>query len=212
MTEHDTTELDRVRAPSRALEEAVIDGKIRMTELLMSVGIDAGKPEHQAALLACERYGLDPLLKHIIVIPRGGVYITADGYRHVAEMTGEHNGTTVVEQGETPSHFTAVVSVWRKGVDHAFTFPGRYPKAGSNKKHGAEMAIVRAERNALSRAFPVAGIRAEPDPDRAAADTSALTAEIHEHVAVREWVGEHGDPTELDPADEAPTLDLDTDE
>lgn len=176
---------------------ALEDGKIRMGELLKAVGFDNKNPAHQAALLACERYSLDPLLKHIIVI-KGNVYVTTDGYRFHAEQTGEHNGTVVVETGETPTHFTATVSVWRKGIDHPFTFPGRYPKAGTNKAHGIEMAIVRAERNALARAFPIAGVRAEPDMDRGDRDTSATVAEIESMAAVNEWVAEHGEPEPID--------------
>jgi hypothetical protein len=207
-----TNELERASAPGRALAEAVEDGKVRMTEILKSVGIDPANPAHQAALLACERYQLDPLLKHIIVI-KGNVYVTTDGYRFHAEQTGEHNGTVVVETGETPTHHTATVSVWRKGVDHPFTFPGRYPKAGTNKQYGIEMAIVRAERNALARAFPIAGVRAEPDADRGQGDTSALVAEIVEHKAVKEWVAEHGDPEVLAELEvEAEIIDHDTGE
>lgn len=188
-----TNELERASAPGRALAEAVEDGKLRMSEILKAVGIDPSHPAHQAALLACERYQLDPLMKHIIII-KGNVYVTTDGYRHHAEQTGEHNGTVVVETGETPSHWTATVAVYRKGVDHPFTFPGRYPKAGTNKQYGIEMAIVRAERNALARAFPIAGVRAEPDMDRDTPDTSATVAEIEEMAAVKEYVEEFGEP------------------
>ena len=203
-----TNELERASAPGRALAEAVEDGKLRMTEILKSVNIDPGNPVHQAALLACERYQLDPLLKHIIVI-KGNVYITTDGYRFHAEQTGEHNGTVVVETGDTPTHHTAIVSVWRKGVDHPFTFPGRYPKAGTNKQYGIEMAIVRAERNALARAFPIAGVRAEPDGDRGGVDTSAKVAEIESMAATREWVAENGEPgVDNEPTSESETAEI----
>lgn len=201
-----TTELERASAPERALQEAADAGKVRMGDLLKAVGIDANNPAHQAALMACAKYDLDPLMKHVIVI-KGNVYVTTDGYRFHAEQTREHNGTVVVETGETPSHWTATVSVYRKGVDHPFTFPGRYPKAGTNKQHGQEMAIVRAERNALSRAFPIAGVRAEPTEDRVT-DTAPIVAEIDELDAVNRWVDEHGEPEPIDAPDDDGTLDL----
>lgn len=199
-----TTELERASAPERALQEAADAGKVKMGDLLKAVGIDANNPAHQAALMACAKYELDPLLKHVIVI-KGNVYVTTDGYRFHAEQTGQHNGTVVVEAGETPSHWTATVAVYRKGIDHPFTFPGRYPKAGTNKQYGIEMAIVRAERNALARAFPIAGVQAEPTQDREP-DTSATVKVIDELDAVNRYVEEFGDPAEL--ADDAAEAEL----
>ena len=100
----DSPELHRARHPERALAEAVADGKVKMTDILKSVGIDPTNPTHQAALLACEKYDLDPVMKHILVIPRSGIYITRDGWLHIAHRDGQFDGMEVIETGETPTH------------------------------------------------------------------------------------------------------------
>lgn len=194
-----TTELERASAPGKALAEAVDAGKLRMSEILKAVGIDGGNPIHQAALLACEKYDLDPLRKEVIVIPRGGPYVTRDGYLRVAHRSGQLDGIVIEEEGETPAHWNATVAVYRKDMKYPFRYTGRYPKAGTNKQYGPEMAIVRAERTALSRAFPVEGLHpGGEDFDRTPADTSSTVAEIEEMAAVKEWVEEHGDPNVID--------------
>lgn len=194
-----SNELERASAPARALAEAVETGKIRMTEILKSIGIDASNPVHQAALLACEKYDLDPIRKEVIVIPRGGVYITRDGYLRVAHRSGQLDGIVINDEGETPTHWTATATVHRKDMRHGFRYAGRYPKAGTNKQYGREMAITRAERTALSRAFPVEGLAAGgEDLDRTPPDTTATVAEIEEIAAVRDWVEEHGEPELVD--------------
>lgn len=188
-----TTELERASAPGKALAEAVEDGKIRMSAILQAVGIDAANPLHQAALLACDKYDLDPIRKEVIVIPRGGVYITRDGYLRVAHRSGQLDGIVIEAEGETTTHWTSRVAVYRKDMSRPFTYNGRYPKAGTNKQYGAEMAVTRGERTALSRAFPVEGMPAGgEDFDRTPADTTATVAEIHELTDVKDWAAEHG--------------------
>lgn len=192
-----STELERASAPGRALAEAVEDGRVRMSELLRAIGIDANNPVHQAALLACEKYDLDPLRKEVIVIPKGGPYVTKDGYLRVAHRNGNLDGIVLEEERETPTHWEATVAVYRKDMRFPFRYTGRYPKAGTNKQYGREMAVVRAERNALSRAFPIEGMSAGgEDFDRTPTDTTATVAEIEELAAVKEWVAEHGNPAD----------------
>lgn len=194
-----STELERASAPGKALAEAVDAGKVRMSDLLKAIGVNANDPVHQAALLACDKYDLDPLRKEVIVIPRGGPYVTRDGYLRVAHRSGQLDGIVIEDEGETPSHWTARVAVYRKDMKFPFTYNGRYPKAGTNKQYGAEMAITRAERTALARAFPVEGLNpGGEDFDRTPADTSETVAEIEEHVAVKDWVAEHGEPEPID--------------
>jgi len=158
--------LDRAANPARALREAVDEGKVKMTTVLAAVGLDAANPTHQAALLACEKYGLDPLLKHLIVIPKAGPYITRDGWLHIAHRIVDARGVPVfaglevLEEGDTDTHWFAKVSAWRKDMSHPFTYRGRYPHRGSNAQYGPEMAVKVAEVAALRRAFPVAGVGA----------------------------------------------------
>ena len=207
-----STELERASAPERALQEAADEGKVRMSDLLKAIGINANDPVHQAALMACAKYDLDPLRKEVIVIPRGGPYVTKDGYLRVAHRSGQFDGMVTEETGETPTHWTATVAVYRKDMKHPFRYAGRYPKAGTNKQYGPEMAIVRAERTALSRAFPVEGLAGGDEfHDRPTADTSSLVAEIEETAAVADWKEEHGDPADLEAGEaiDTDTLDLD---
>lgn len=193
------TELERASAPGKALAEAVEDGKIRMSAILQAIGIDTANPVHQAALLACEKYDLDPIRKEVIVIPRSGPYVTRDGYLRVAHRSGQLDGIVVEDQSETTTHWTARVAVYRKDARFPFTYTGRYPKAGQNKQYGLEMAVTRAERTALSRAFPVEGMAPGGDDfDRTPTDTSATVAEIEELTDVKDWVDEHGDPADVD--------------
>ena len=153
-------ELARARHPERALAEAVAGGNLKMIDILKAIGVNPNDPTHQAALLACERYDLDPLLKHIVVIPKGGPYITRDGWLHIAHRSGQFDGMETIETGESPTHWTAKVAVFRKDMTHPFTYVGRYPKTGSNKAHAPEMAVKVAEVAALRRAFPVSGVGA----------------------------------------------------
>lgn len=153
-------ELAKAAAPGTALAEAVAEGRLKMSPILAAVGIDPRNPTHQAALLAAEKYQLDPLLKHIIVIPKGGVYITRDGWLHIAHRSGQLDGIEVVDEGEDDTHWLARVAVYRKDMSRPFVFTGRYPRKGGNAAHGPEMAVKVAEVAALRRAFPVAGVGA----------------------------------------------------
>jgi hypothetical protein len=154
-----TSELVRASAPAAALAEAVATGKLKMLAILQAVGIDPNSPQSQAALLVCDKYELDPLLKHVVVIPGGkGVYITRDGLLHVAHKSGQLDGMEITETGETDTHLWAICSVYRKDMSRPFTYRGRYPKTGKNGAYLEEMAIKCAEVMALRRAFSVTGI------------------------------------------------------
>lgn len=152
------TAVDKARDPGKALEQAMAEGKVSHGAILRAVGVDPTNPTHQAMLLAADKYGLDALLKHIIVIPGGGVYVTRDGWLHVAHREGTLDGIEVVSEGETDTHWTAKVAVYRKDMSRPFAYVGRYPKKGSNAKYGPEMAVKVAEVAALRRAFPLAGV------------------------------------------------------
>ncbi len=126
------------------------------------VGLDPADERSHAVVAVCERYGLDPVLKHIIVLPKGGAYITRDGYLHVAHKSGQLDGIVLEEQGITQDkrHHYAIVSVYRKDMSHPFRFTGRYPVDGQNRRYAPEMAVKNAEVQALRRAFDVAGLPA----------------------------------------------------
>lgn len=137
---------------------AVQPGKV-----LTYLGLNPDDPRSQAVVAVAQRYDLDPLLKHVIVIPKGGVYITRDGLLHVAHRSGQLDGI-VVEQEPTLSEdgreWVARVAVYRKDMGHPFTFPGRYSVSGSNREYAQEMSLKAAEAHALRRAFDVTGLPA----------------------------------------------------
>lgn len=122
--------------------------------ILRHLGLDPAKAETQALVMVCERYGLDPILKHAVLIGPT-VYVSRDGLLHNAHRSGLLDGIELLEQDETPSHWTARVAVYRKDMGRPFVYPGRYPKDGSNKKYGPEMAVKVAEVMALRRAFNI---------------------------------------------------------
>ena len=138
----------------------------RDEKVLQYLGLNPGDPRSRAVVAVARRYNLDPLLKHVIVIPKSGVYITRDGLLHTAHASGQLDGI-VVEQEPTLSEdgkeWVARVSVYRKDMRHPFTYPGRYPVAGSNRDYAQEMAMKAAEAHALRRAFDVTGLPTEDE-------------------------------------------------
>lgn len=125
--------------------------------VLRSLKLNPQDPATQAMLLVCDRFGLDPILKHIVLI-EGRPYVTRDGYLHVAHRSGQLDGLEVIDCGDTDQEWWAVVAVYRKDMSRPFQYRGRYPKKGGNSKYGPEMAIKVAEVMALRRAFDVAGL------------------------------------------------------
>lgn len=150
--------------------------------ILKALNLNPRDPKTQALLLVCERYQLDPLLKHMVLIS-GNPYITRDGYLAIAHRTGKFDGLEVLEEGADQTHWWAKVAVWRKDMSHPFTYVGRYPKSGHQKNYGPEMAIKCAEVMGLRRAFNVTGVGAADErwdddgqetTDRAPAERAAL--------------------------------------
>lgn len=159
----------------------------RDEKVLNYLGFSPTDPRSRAVVAVARRYDLDPLLKHVIVIPKGGVYITRDGLLHVAHRSGQLDGIEVVQEptlSEDGREWVARVSVHRKDMRFPFTFPGRYPVNGSNRDYAQEMALKAAEAHALRRAFDVTGLptldeqRPEPQQQRVtAADVVRPAAE-----------------------------------
>ena len=127
--------------------------------ILRALNINVNDPKAQALILACEKYGLDPLLKHAVLIS-GNLYVTRDGLLAIAHRDGRLDGIVIEEEGENAQEWWTKVTVHVKGMSHGFTYRGRYPKAGQMKKYGPEMAVKVAEVMALRRAFGVTGVPA----------------------------------------------------
>ena len=156
---------------------------IDRTAILRSLNLNPSDPKTQALLLVCERYELDPLLKHMVLIS-GNPYITRDGYLAIAHRSGVFDGMEVVEESEDESHFRAKVSVFRKDMGRPFTYTGRFPKAKQMAKdYGPEMAVKVAEVAALRRAFNVTGVGAADERWDDEADRTLQTFEDPEPLA-----------------------------
>lgn len=156
--------------------------------LVQYLGLNPTDPRSRAVVAVCRTYGLDPILKHVIVIPKGGVYITRDGYLHIAHVSKMLDGIVVDQEptlSEDGKHWVARVSVYRRDMTHPFTFPGRYPVNGQNREYAPEMALKAAESHALRRAFNVAGLGSADE--RHTEDTPAYDVEIDEPPG---WGGE----------------------
>lgn len=142
-------------------------------QMLSYLGLDPRRPADRAAVAVARHYDLDPLLKHVIVIPGGGgVYITRDGLLHLAHRSGHLDGITVDQPpvlDPNTNEWVAVVTVHRNDQSHGYRYPGRYPVNGKNKQYAPEMALKAAEAHALRRAFAVTGLDVEDErrPDQA---------------------------------------------
>lgn len=160
------------------------DDTRRRVALLKAVGLDKLAPEQrELALNLSERYGLDLLLKHLVLI-EGRAYITRDGLLHIAHRSGVLDGIEVTEPRLDGEFWRATCSVYRRDMTRPFTYGGRYPAKGGNARFAPEMAIKVAEVMALRRAFDVSAPTAEerwdldmPDPEPVERPTIAQRVE-----------------------------------
>ncbi len=143
---------------------ALVPAHIDQAKVLATLGLNVNDPKAQAALLVCQRYGLDPLLRHVQLI-QGSIYVTRDGFLHVAHQSGVLDGLELLEEGETDTYYWAKVAVYRKDMTHAFVATARCRKNEKTFADPWDQAIVRAERRALKRAFDVSGLTSEGDYD-----------------------------------------------
>lgn len=173
--------------------------------ILRSLNLNPNDPNVQALILVCREYGLDPVLKHMVLIS-GRPYVTRDGLLHVAHRSGAFDGIEVVEEGESDKEWWAKVSVYRKDMGRPFTYRGRYPKADAKHmaKFGPEMAVKVAEVMALRRAFDVTGIGAAEerwDTDEVIEAVPVDPASDDQLDAIGEWIALLGDSEKASVAD-----------
>jgi hypothetical protein len=112
------------------------------------------------ALNIAQRYDLDLLLKHMVLID-GRPYVTRDGLLHIAHRSGQLDGIETTEPTVVDDYWRSTCSVYRKDMSRPFTYTGRYPTKGGNAKFAPEMAVKVGEVMALRRAFDVAAPAAE---------------------------------------------------
>ena len=143
-----------IAAPTGGVGIAGMDEK-RQAALIKAVGWDRVPAEQrELALAICQRYDLDPMLRHVVMI-EGKPYITRDGLLWVAHRSGVFDGIEVTDPVLDGGYWKCRAKVYRKDMGRPFDYPGRYPDAGRNT-YKVEMAIKVAEVMGLRRAFNVA--------------------------------------------------------
>lgn len=144
--------------------EGAGDNRIRV---FAPAGIMAG------FIAACKRTGLDPTSKQIYAAQMGGkwtVLLGVDGFRVVAQRTGEYDGQDPIEfqmaqdgpWTTTPgigNPYAARIRIYRKGIarplEQTVTF-AEFGGRGQNwEKRPAHMLGIRAETHAFRRMFPM---------------------------------------------------------
>jgi len=125
----------------------------REIALLRAIGLDKASPEmRELALAIADRYNLDPMLRHLVLID-GKPFITRDGLLWIAHRSGQFDGIKVSRPVRDEKFWRADATVWRKDMSHPVEFSGRFPAGAKNDE---EMCVKVAESMALRRAFNVA--------------------------------------------------------
>ncbi len=131
---------------------AVRDGQ---GEILQLLGLPPNHIHSKALLLLADRYGLDPLLKEIVVIPGKGPFVGVKGAVSVALRSGLLDGMEADDCWDTDTHWCVRCIVWRKDMNHpAAKVIGRVAKT-EKKDWPLEIARARGVRAALSYAFNI---------------------------------------------------------
>ncbi len=136
----------------------------------------AGVPDEDVklALAICGRYGLDPLLRHVVLVPGGksgrhSVYITRDGLLHVAHASGRAWSLEVGEPERRQNPYSGKEDIYLRGRLRVADQEGREQvfeggvwfseyaqKGGAWSTHPAAMHQKVLEVYLLRRAFDVA--------------------------------------------------------
>ena len=177
-------------APTTAAALAFTPDQIDLIKRTIAKG--ASDDELRLFLYQCQRTGLDAFARQIYWIKRGNqgsTQVSIDGFRVVAERTGELDGQDVSWCGadgewrdvwlakEPPA--AARVLVYRKGCAHAFPGVARWVEyqAGGPmwQKMPATMLAKCAEALALRKAFPhqLSGLYTSDEMDQADAPARA---------------------------------------
>jgi phage recombination protein Bet len=171
---------------------------------------DVSNEALKLTLLMCQRYELDPVLKHVVVIKFGqrqSPYITRDGLLHVAHRSGQLDGMSALVKREGDDEY-AEATVWRKGCAHPFVYRAYRSEYDTQrntwKTHPKAMLIKTAEVIALRRAFDVA-ITAFEEMDSAIESGNGQVVHMDTHGEI--IVPEHQLTTQSPPPASAPEPD-----
>lgn len=133
--------------------QTAFDAVRRNVDVLRIIGLDPCDPKSHAVVAVCDRYGLDAVLGHIMLLGNSRLpYVTRDGYVFIAHRSGQLDGLAVEDPHREGNQWVTHASVWRKDMSRPFVYPG---SAEVGRDNAQEMAIARAERRALKRAFAV---------------------------------------------------------
>jgi hypothetical protein len=140
--------------------QTVVDVRER-DRLLRQLILPKASPEQFSLVLAiCQRYGFDPLLRHVLIVG-GNLYVTRDGLRHMAWQSGEFDGYDPPEERQDQDgKWVVTVKVWRKGIGRPFVATA-YQREAENtaspvwRSHPRLMTGKVAEVIALRMAFGV---------------------------------------------------------
>jgi hypothetical protein len=193
-------------------------GPIDRERILQLIGLNPRDPKAHAVIAVAERYQLDPVLGHIAIIAQSRTpYITRDGFLFIAHRSGHLDGIEIVDGPRREgAEWVCRVAVYRDDMRHAFTYPGR---AEFGRDNGPEMAIARAERRALRRAFAVtlpamfgdedgAGIERASEPPREALSAPQNDEPPQGEATPPDWPRDiSGDPYAIPPSRIGPNLD-----
>ena len=133
----------------------------RLAQLLKNLILrDASDEQIEVAVRVCKRYGLDPLLRHVVFIA-GQLYITRDGLMHLAHASGQLDGIEVEAVRDDDGRWIATARVYRKDMSRPFVYSAHQaehevPTSRAWQKAPRAMTIKCAEVMALRRAFAVA--------------------------------------------------------
>lgn len=120
-----------------------------------------GASDQQVELVVniCNRYGFDPLLKHVVLIS-GTLYVTRDGLLDNAHRSGRFDGIEVSAEQDRNGKWLATATVWVKHMAHPIVYTAyqpehENPQSPAWKKAPRAMTVKCAEVMALKRAFNV---------------------------------------------------------
>ncbi|MCX2728533.1 recombinase RecT (plasmid) [Thermomicrobium sp. 4228-Ro] len=140
--------------------------KERLRDMLRALILRDATPEQIELVIAiCEKYGFDPLLRHIVLIS-GQIYVTRDGLLHLAHASGQLDGIEVEAERDADGKWVATARVYRKDMQRPFVYSAHQaehevPSSKAWQKAPRAMTIKCAEVMALRRAFAVALAGAE---------------------------------------------------
>jgi hypothetical protein len=130
---------------------------------IRALGYNREDPRAHALMLVCQRYNLDPFLKHVTIYKDQGLYVHAAAYIHLANQHAAYEGYRIVRQWDDDKHWWAEVEVYRKGwrlpsVGRASSAKNKQKKDNRGTyfdEDADEKAVTKALRRALRRAFNV---------------------------------------------------------